>query len=191
MTESLAARWEQYNDAGRRAFGQGHLEEAEEAFRAAVREGEKLGAESPQVAASLNAVGQIRFQIRDYAAAEPLLTRGLAIREKLSGGQGHALVPTLNTLAALYDATGDSDRAEALLRRSLSISEHHLGPSNPEVSATLSNLAKLCFKQRDFAKADRLLLRLLEIKRTLGKDHPVVATVLGSLAKLRQIVGKH
>lgn len=191
MTESLAARWEQYNDAGRRAFSQGHLEEAEEAFRAAVREGEKLGAESPQVAASLNAVGQIRFQVRDYAAAEPLLTRGLAIREKLFSGQGHALVPSLNTLAALYDATGDSDRAEALLRRSLAISEHHLGPSNPEVSVTLSNLAKLCFKQRDFAKADRLLLRLLEIKRALGKDHPEVATVLGSLAKLRQIVGKH
>ena len=191
MTESLAARWEQYNDAGRRAFSQGHLEEAEDAFRAAVREGEKLGAESPQVAASLNAVGQIRFQVRDFAAAEPLLTRGLAIREKLNGGQGHTLVPTLNTLAALYDATGDSDRAEALLRRSLAISEHHLGLSNPEVSATLSNLAKLCFKQRDFAKADRLLLRLLEIKRALGKDHPEVATVLGSLAKLRQIVGKH
>lgn len=191
MDASRTARWDQYNDAGRRAFSQGHLEEAEDAFRSAVREGEQLGAESPQLASSLNAVGQIRFQIRDYATAEPLLTRGLAIREKVFGSDGHGLVPSLNTLAALYDAQGDFERAETLLRRSLAISERHVGLSHPEISAALSNLAKLCFKRREFAKADRLLLRLLEIKRALGKEHPEVATVLSSLAKLRQVVGKH
>ena len=191
MDASRTARWDQYNDAGRRAFSQGHLEEAEEAFRSAVREGEALGAESPQLASSLNAVGQIRFQIRDYAAAEPLLSRALAIREKVFGNDGHALVPSLNTLAALHDARGDFERAETLLRRSLEISEKNVALSHPEISAALSNLAKICFKRREFAKADRLLLRLLEIKRALGKDHPEVATVLGSLGRLRQVVGKN
>ena len=191
MDASRTARWEQYNDSGRRAFSQGHLEEAEDAFRSAVREGEQLGAESPQLASSLNAVGQIRFQVRDYAAAEPLLSRALAIREKVFGSEGHALVSSLNTLAALHDAQGSFERAETLLRRSLAISERNVGLSHPEISAALSNLAKLCFKRREFAKADRLLLRLLEIKRALGKDHPEVATVLGSLGRLRQVVGKN
>jgi tetratricopeptide (TPR) repeat protein len=191
MSDSLAARWEQYHEAGRRSFGQGQLAEAEQAFNAAVGEAELLGPESPQLATSLNALGQIRTQLKDYPAAEPLLARALAIREKAFGTEGHELVPTLNALAALHDGKAEYDRAESLLRRALGISEHHLGPAHPEVSVGLNNLAKLYFKRRDFAKADRLLLRLLEIKRGLGKDHPEVATVLGSLAKLRQTVGKH
>ena len=191
MSESLAARWEQQNDAGRRAYSQGHLEEAEEAFRAAAREGELLGAQSAQLATSLSALGQIRTQLRDYDAAEPLLVRALAIREALFGLEARELVPSLSALAALYEVRNDYDRADTLLRRALGISEHHLGPSHPEVSVGLNSLAKLYFKRRDFAKADRLLLRLLEIKRGLGKEHPEVATVLGSLAKLRQVVGRH
>lgn len=190
MTESLAARWEQHHEAGRQALSHGLLSEAEHALAAAVSEAEQLGPDSPQLGTSLNALGQLRTQTRDYAGAEACLTRALAIRERAFGSDGQALVPTLNALAALHDARNEHERAASLLRRALGISEHHLGPSHPEVSVGLNNLAKLYFKRRDFAKADRLLLRLLEIKRGLGKDHPEVATVLGSLGKLRQAVGK-
>lgn len=190
MTESLAARWEQHHEAGRRALSHGLVGEAEHAFAAAVSEAELLGSDSPQLATSLTALGQLRTQTRDHGGAESALTRALSIRERAFGSDGQALVPTLNALAALYDARTELDRAEGLLQRSLAISEQHLGPSHPEVSVSLNNLAKLYFKRRDFAKADRLLLRLLEIKRALGKDHPEVATVLGSLGKLRQVVGK-
>ena len=38
MSETVAARWEEYNEAGRRSVGLGQLAEAEELFRAAVRE---------------------------------------------------------------------------------------------------------------------------------------------------------
>lgn len=191
MSDTVAARWEEYNEAGRRSFGLGQFAEAEELFRAAVREGEQLGHDSPHLATSLNALGQIRLQAKDLAEAERCFTRALSIREQTYGPDSHAIVASLNNLSALHDAKGETDRAIELLRRSLTISEEALGASHPEVALALSNLAKLYFKRRDFSKADRLLLRLLDAKRALGRDHPEVATVLGSLAKLRQAVGKH
>jgi tetratricopeptide (TPR) repeat protein len=191
MSETVAARWEEYNEAGRRSVGLGQLAEAEELFRAAVREGEQLGADSPHLATSLNALGQLRLQAKDVAEAEQCFTRALAIRQQTYGPDSHAIVPSLNNLSALHDAKGETDKAVELLKRSLDISEKALGGSHPEVTLALNNLAKLYFKRRDFSKADRILLRLLETKRALGKDHPEVATVLGSLAKLRQAVNKH
>ena len=191
MSETVAARWEEYNESGRRSFGLGQFAEAEELFRAAVREGEQLGADSPHLATSLNALGQIRLQAKDLAEAESCFSRALVIRQQTYGPDSHAIVPSLNNLSALHDAKGETEKAVELLRRSLAISEQSLGASHPEVALALTNLAKLHFKRRDFSKADRLLLRLLETKRALGKDHPEVATVLGSLAKLRQAVGKH
>jgi tetratricopeptide (TPR) repeat protein len=190
MSETVAARWEEYNEAGRRSVSLGQSAEAEELFRAAVREGEQLGSDSPHLATSLNALGQLRLQAKDLAEAELCFSRALAIRERTYGRESHAIVPSLNNLAALQEAKGDTDAAVELLRRSLAISELALGAAHPEVTLVLNNLAKLYFRRRDFSKADRLLLRLLETKRALGKDHPEVATVLGSLAKLRQAVGK-
>ncbi len=191
MSETVAARWEEYNEGGRRSFGLGQFAEAEELFRAAVREGEQLGADSPHLATSLNALGQLRLQAKDFAEAETCFTRALAIRQKTYGADSHAIAPSLNNLSALHDAKGETEQAVELLRRSLTITEQALGASHPDVAVALTTLAKLHFKRRDFAKADRLLLRLLETKRALGKDHPEVATVLGSLAKLRQAVNKH
>ncbi|HEX2780348.1 MAG TPA: tetratricopeptide repeat protein [Gemmatimonadaceae bacterium] len=191
MNDTATARWERYNDAGRRSFGQGQFAEAEEAFRAAVLEAEQLGPASAQLAASLNALGQLRLQAKDLAGAEAHLTRALAIREQVYGPNHQALVSSLNNLGALYDAKGSLDQAESSLLRALAISEQQLGGEHPEVALAMSNLAKLHFKRREFSKADKLLLRLLAIKRGLGKDHPEVATVLGSLARLRQAVGKH
>lgn len=191
MTDTATARWEQYNEAGRRSFGQGQLAEAEEYFQAAIREGEVLGAESPQLAASLNSLGQLRLQAKDLAGAEQHLGRALAIREKVYGADHHALVSSLNNLGALHDAKGELDRAQEALQRALGICEQHLQPSHPDLALALNNLARLHIKRRDFPTADRLLLRLLEIKRALGKDHPEVATVLGALAKLRHVVGRN
>ena len=191
MSETVAARWEEYNEAGRRSVGLGQMAEAEELFRAAVREGEQLGADSPHLATSLNALGQLRLQAKDVAEAESCFTRALAIRQQTYGPDSHAIVPSLNNLSALHDAKGETDKAVELLKRSYAISEKALGPSHPEVTLALNNLARLYFKRRDFSKADRILLRLLETKRALGRDHPEVAMVLASLAKLRQAVAKH
>lgn len=190
MNDALA-RWERYNDAGQRSLKSGRLQEAEQALQSAIAEAEQLGPESSQLAATLQSLGQLRMQAKEYAAAQEQFERALRMRERTLGREHASLVPTLTALASIHDTRGELEPAEELLRRALDISEQQLGAAHPEVAATLNTLAKLLFKRRDFTKADRLLIRLLEIKRALGKEHPEVAAVLASLAKLRQVVGKH
>src|SRR5205814_4996200 len=50
---------------------------------------------------------------------------------------------------------------------------------------------RLYLKQSEYSSAEPLLLRLLDLKRSKGEDHPEVATVLASLASVRQALGMH
>ena len=65
----------------------------------------------------------------NYTAAEPLLLRALAIREKRLGPEHTEVATTLNNLAALYRDMGDHAKAEPLLLRDLAITEKGLGPN--------------------------------------------------------------
>lgn len=189
MNDALA-RWEQYNEAGQRSLSNGQLPEAAQALQAAIAEAEQLGPESSQLAATLHALGQLRMQAKEYAAAQEYLERALGMRERTLGREHLSLAPTLTALASIHESRGELEPAEERLRRALEINEQQVGAAHPDVATTLNGLAKLLFKRREFTKADRLLIRLLEIKRALGKEHPEVAAVLASLARLRQVVGK-
>lgn len=190
MNDALAC-WERYNEAGQRSLRNGRLQEAQQALESAVVEAEQLGPESSQLAATLQSLGQLRMQMKEYAAAQEQFERALHMRERTLGREHASLIPTLTALASIHETRGELEPAEEALRRALAISEQQLGAAHPEAATLLHHLAKLLFKRREFTKADRLLIRLLEIKRALGKEHPDVAAVLASLARLRQVVGKH
>ena len=57
----------------------------------------------------------------DYAAAEPLYWRALAIDEKVLGSEHSDVATDLNNLAGLLWAKGNYARAEPLYRRALAI----------------------------------------------------------------------
>jgi tetratricopeptide (TPR) repeat protein len=65
----------------------------------------------------------------NYAKAEPLYQRSLAIREKALGPEHPSTATSLNNLALLYDSMGDYAKAEPLYQRSLAIREKALGRS--------------------------------------------------------------
>ena len=186
MSETTEARWEQHNEAGCRYFGQGAYAEAEQEFAAAIREATALGSESLRLASSLSNLGQLKFRQRDFAEAEQLFRRSLAIRERALGSDHYGVVQSLNNLAMLYYSRGELDAAEPLFRRALDLSERHLGGEHPDVATSLSNLARLLFRRNDFASAAPLLSRLLVLKETeRGATHPEVGAILASLAKVR------
>jgi len=56
-----------------------------------------------------------------YAQAEPLYNRALAIREKALGPDHPAVFQSLNNLAALYRATKRDEEAETLEQRAARI----------------------------------------------------------------------
>ncbi len=186
MNDTIETRWEQQNEAGRLAFTDGDYVRAEQSFLAAIREATQLGADNVRLASSLSNLGQLKYKQKDFAQAEALFHRALAIRERVLGPEHFGLVQNINNLAALHYARGELDQAEPLFQRALGISQQHLGEGHPDVAVTLNNLARLYFRKNEYASAGPLLARLLTIKeQALGASHPEIAAILTSLAKVR------
>ena len=92
--------------------------------------------------------------------------------------------------AAVAVATSDPANAERALLAAIQ-SVEALGPDDADLVLVLNDLIRLCLKQSSHALAEPLILRLLDIKRSKGEDHPEFATVLASLAGVRQALGRH
>ena len=123
----------------------------------------------------------------DYAEAEPLYNRALAIGEKSYGPDHPNVAIRLNNLAALLLATNRLAEAEPLYRRALAIDEKSYGPDHPNVAINLNNLAQVLQAANRLAEAERPMRRALAIdERSYGPDHPVMATHLNNLALLLQ-----
>ena len=86
---------------------------------------------------------------------------------------------------------GSDAEATECFRKALQTADQTLGSNNPDLILILNDLTRLYLKQSRFADAEPLLLRLLDMKRSKGEDHPEVATVLASLAGVRQSLGRH
>ena len=140
----------------------------------------------------LNAHATILQTIGNYAAAEPLYRRALAIYEKALGPDHPDVATSLNNLAGLLHDQGNYAAAEPLYRRALAIDEKALGPDHPGVAIDLNNLALLLKTQGNYAAAEPLYRRALAIKeKALGPDHPGVATSLNNLASLLHDQGNY
>src|SRR5271170_1153504 len=81
------------------------------------------------------------YQLGQYAEAEPLHKRALAIREKALGPDHPDVATILNNLTRIYQAQGRYTEAEPDFKRALAIWEKALGPDHPNVGSGLNNLA--------------------------------------------------
>ena len=88
----------------------------------------------PDDATVLNNTALSLMLAGDYAGAEPLYRRALAIDEKALGPDHPGVAIDLNNLAALLYTKGDYAAAEPLYRRALAIDEKTLGPDHPNVA---------------------------------------------------------
>ena len=121
----------------------------------------------------------------DYAGAEPLMRRALAIDERVHGPDHPNVALRLNNLVELLTATSRLEEAEPLIRRALVIDQRAHGLDHPNVALRLNNLASLLQVTGRLEEAEPLMHRAFEInERSLGRDHPNVATGLNNLASL-------
>ena len=170
---------------GQSLYEQGQYRKASEAYQeaATIRGDDALILNN--LALSLHRAG-------DYAQAEPLYKRALAISEKALGPEHPDVAQSLNNLAALYATQGQYAQAEPLYKRALAIREKALGPEHPDVAISLNNLAGLYDTQGQYAQAEPLYKRALAIsEKALGPDHPDVATSLNNLARLYATQGQY
>jgi tetratricopeptide (TPR) repeat protein len=130
------------------------------------------------------AFGPLR-NLGNYAEAEPLLRRALAVDER-SLGPNHPNVATcLNNLAALLHDTNRLKEAESLYRRALAIDEQSFGANDPRVATCLNNLSQLLQATNRLEEAESLYRRALAIdEQGFGPSHPRVAVHLNNLAEL-------
>jgi tetratricopeptide (TPR) repeat protein len=102
-----------------------------------------------------------------------------------------AELTALIRLGTSKQEAGSLGEAEDHFRRALEIGDRLFAPDDPDLIILLNDLSRLYLRQSAFSLAEPLLLRLLELKRSKGEDHPEVATVLASLASVRQALGMH
>ncbi len=127
-----------------------------------------------------------------YAQAEPLYKRALAIVKKALGPHHPDITTDLNNLAALYKTQDQYAQAEPLYKRTLTIMEKALSPHHPYITTSLNNLTALYKTQGQYAQTEPLYKRSLAIyEKALGPHHPDVALSLNNLAELYRTQGQY
>jgi tetratricopeptide (TPR) repeat protein len=137
-------------------------------------------------------LGRAEQMLVNYAQAELLLKRALAI-SKQTLGENHAdTAASLNNLAFLHFLKGDYNSAKQLYEKTVANLERNFGPNHANTAASVTSLANLHLHQGNFPTAKRLLERTLAIsKKVYNPNHPNIATNLNILAGVLKSEGNY
>lgn len=172
---------------GQTLLGLGRLEEAEEQVAQALEIRRRLHPEvnHPEVAASLNLLGEIRYENDGLEEAEALYAEALTMRRALYAGDHPDLARTVDNLGNIAHDLGDLEEAEARYREAWRMRRRLLGEDHRDVAASLNNLAVLAHDRGDLGRAEELHRQSLAMtRRVLGERHPEVASSLNNLATI-------
>ena len=174
--------WNASIEAGKKAYDEKKLDDAQKHFEQAVKIAEGLGDKDARLAGSLDHLGAVHSQKKEYTKAEPLFKRAIAIIEA-ARDKGHTdLIITLQNLATVYRETGRLDEAEAAYKRTQAIVEATFGKDDERVATALSNLAALEGLRNRHDKTAALLEQALTIReKKLGGESGAVAQTCADL----------
>jgi len=180
MTNQPAVAAELYGLIGH-IYGQiGYAVRAEGMHRAALAINEKLfGAESKEVAASLNSLGLDLQAEGKRAEAEKVDEEALTLRRQLLGNENADTATSLNDLSGMYRDDGRLKEAEAMARKALGIRQKLFANESLEVADSLRNISIILGDEGQWPEADTTAREVLAIRRNLlGSEHPWVASAL-------------
>lgn len=145
----------------------------------------------PELANTLNNLGNAYLNMGKHALAEPVLKRAIEIWEKSYGENHIASAPGLTNLAGLYQVMKNYEEAENLYKRALHIRQEEYGPDHSEVALALNNLGGLYFTLKEYKKAEPLTRRSVGIlEKVYGPDHPQFASGLDNYSTLLRMMGR-
>ncbi|HET9210595.1 MAG TPA: serine/threonine-protein kinase [Thermoanaerobaculia bacterium] len=167
-----------------------HLTADEILSRGAERVSRDLSGRPDVQAALMDAIGEVERGLGRYDRAEPLLERGLALRQTTFGPDSLEAAESLKHLGQLKRERSAFAEAERLLRQSLAIERARLGDGSLETASTLNELGDLLASNNGKAvEAEELHREAWKIAtRVEGAVGPTVAESLLYLsqAKLAQ-----
>jgi CHAT domain-containing protein/tetratricopeptide (TPR) repeat protein len=162
------------------------------AKRALAMRQELLGAEHPDVAASLQILGTLYLKAGNFALAESAQQQALALREKLLGPEHRDTATSMVSLADVYYFTDVYPRAEKLYQRAKLIFEKTLGPDHIDTASALLGLARTYMQTAEHDRAEPLFQRALVIQeRVTGAESADTAGVLNDFANMYRSMGAH
>jgi len=126
----------------------------------------------------------------DFAGAESLRRRAVAIYRELRGPEHADVAGALAELAGLLQAKGDRKGAEQTFRESLEMYKRLFGDDDPNVAYADERLGACLMADGQPDAAEPLLRRSIEIYRaTKSTDSQGMASAVGDLGMLRQRKG--
>jgi len=166
-------------------------DEAEELTREARTILSRGGADSIDLARTLNNQAVLLRRQGNLRAAEQLYRESLAMKVRLLGEESADVATGKSNLALALKDQGRYDDAERLYRESLDLRLRLHGEMSTEVATTRNGLALVLQEKGDLAAAEELLRQSLDLRRRLrGPRHPRVASALNNLAFLLQLRGR-
>ena len=115
-------------------------------------------------AVSLNNLGFLYQEQKQYAAAEPLFAQALVSMEKTLGPEHPSVATALGNIALMRQHQKDYAAAEPLYQRAIAINEKHLKPNHPAVMQSYQNYANFLARKGDWVAATKIMMRLQRMK---------------------------
>ncbi len=143
------------------------------------------------VGAAMYRLAESYFEQGDFAEAQKIYEKILAIRQAELGSQHIDLVEDLNKLAEVLWVQGNFRQAEPFVRRGVTILESTQPVDGLRLAEGLRILAGLFFQQGKFEPSIPFLEHALLLKKAaLGDDHRDVGNLLREYAKLLKKMGR-
>jgi serine/threonine-protein kinase len=170
----------------------GKLDQADSLFTSSFEERKSLfGADAPQVAESMVAIGLLRDDQAQLPEAERMVREGLAMSKRHLPPNHPAVARATGALGKVLEDRGSYDAAIKTLEEAVRLQATR-GDPTPELAASLYELANTHFYAGHYDTAESLNERLLPIyRRIYGERHPRVADVLINLGAIKLDLGHY
>lgn len=174
-------------------LGLGLYDEAEPHLRSALETRRRLfGSEHPEVANSMNDLGELLTEKGDLALAEELYRSAIEISRRTRGPEHADTAGIMHNLAALLLLKGELEDAERVQRETLAIRRRALGNDHIDVAQSLNDLGVILGTRGNFAEAEGLHREALAIcQKAYGQEHLTVAATMATLATVLEEKGNH
>jgi TPR repeat protein/Flp pilus assembly protein TadD len=142
----------------------------------------------PEIEADLLAtLGNVYYDLGDYAKARGMHSEALSLRKKLHASDHPDVADSLNDFAQVLYGEGKYLEAAAIHREALAMRRKLFGNEHHDVAASLNNLAETLRRngQTTIPEAEPLFRQALAMRRKLlGNEHVEVAESLHNLGSL-------
>lgn len=142
-----------------------------------------FGDEHPEVAESLNHLGEALALSAEYDEAEEKLREALAVRRRLHGDQSVEVAETATDLADVLSRRGEFESARPLIAEALAIRRAVRNGTHPDVAESLEDMGLNHYEQGEYEEAVPFLREALRMRRQIhGEIAPELAQAVNNLA---------